>query len=255
MEHWLDYHRGMGQAPKKKLSATEQVKKHIQEELKKKKAKKSVPITTVVKKHVLDAYNKKVIDKANDPMQKIYNYAGTVHKLMVERNIPEPAATFAMYQSYFETEAFSNNGVKNYNNWSGIKFAGQKNAKKGPNGYAVFDSVADWANSFAYELRKGANPSAAKTLEDFVNRLKQNRYFEATVSDYYSGLKRARLVLRTLPAAEWNYDPTKNYNPETGISTDKPKESGKSDFFKDHPLVTGALLAVGGVLVMKALNN
>lgn len=162
-----------------------------------------------------------------DPLLKyVYSQADQVHGLMSSR-LPEPGATFSMYQSYFETSAWSDAKWKEHNEGSGIKFANQHGATKGANGYAYFEGSmgrAHWADAFAHELKKGANPAGAATLEDYVARLKKNRYFESSEALYLSGLKRARLVLSAMPAAEWNYNANTDYNPNTGISTDK-KES------------------------------
>jgi hypothetical protein len=131
-----------------------------------------------------------------------YSQANKIYDIIKQAGIPEPAATYALYQAYHETGAFTNNGVKKYNNYSGIMYAKQKGATKAADGYAIFDNLKDWAAALKHELTKGANPAGAKTLEDYAARLKKNGYFTDTLSNYTSGLKAARLVLKELPAAD-----------------------------------------------------
>lgn len=135
-------------------------------------------------------------------LQQIYTNAAWTHEQLRRFSLPEPAASYATYQIYFETNAYTNAGWNLYRNASGIMYAGQKGAKKGPNNYAMFDSFDNYFRSFVHELQKGTNPAGAASLEDYVKRLKANRYFQAKESDYLSGLKRARLVLKVIPAAD-----------------------------------------------------
>lgn len=162
------------------------------------------------------------MNNPTDPVVKYtFDQANKVIDALSAAGVPDPGRSYAVYQTYHETQAYTNNGVKQYNNYSGIKFAGQKGAKKGPNGYAVFDTMADWANAFKHEITKGANPAAATSLEDYAARLKKNGYYDDTLQNYIagpnnewlpdpeagyresiSGLKAARLVLKDLPATD-----------------------------------------------------
>jgi len=139
---------------------------------------------------------------AIDPLPQVFVNAIYIHNALVAAGIPEPAASYATYQVYHETGAFTNAGWKKYRNASGIMFAGQRGATKGPNGYAVFNTYQDWVNAFKYELTKGAAPAQAQSLEDYNNRLVANRYYTANASDYLSGMKRARLVLKIIPSTD-----------------------------------------------------
>ena len=189
-----------------------------------------------------------------DPLQYALQQAAQVSQLMAAR-LPQPGATFAMYQSYHETSAFTDYKWKDHNNGSGIRFAHQKGATAGKNNYAYFDTRENWANAFQHELTKKSNPAGAKTLEDYVARLKANGYMEATASDYLSGLKRARLVTRALPASEWDYTDKKDYNTDTGISTDKPDTDGILNnmlkWAKEHPLQATGAAALTIIVVSK----
>ncbi len=143
---------------------------------------------------------------ANNPQDAllIYTYAqaNKVHDALLRAGLSEPAASYGTFASYHETRAYSNAGAKQYTNYSGIKFANQNGATKGPNGYAVFRTIDDWAKAYAHELTKGKNPAGATSLEDFAARLKANGYYEDSLANYTMGLKRARLVLKILPAAD-----------------------------------------------------
>lgn len=94
------------------------------------------------------------------------------------------------------------------NNYSGIKWlnrARQKNATKGSpvppserfgpadnplNFYAKFNTVDDWAKDY-YRIVStfGAKPIEADTVENWVTRLKQNKYFGGSESGYLRGVK------------------------------------------------------------------
>jgi len=148
---------------------------------------------------------------AIDPLQQVFANANYIHNALVAAGIPEPAASYATYQVYHETGAFKNAGWKQYRNASGIMFAGQRGATKGPNGYAVFNTYNDWLNAFRHELTKGAAPAQAQSLEQFNTRLVANGYYTANPSDYLSGMKRARLVLKIIPSTD-----RAGFDPATG---------------------------------------
>ena len=191
----------------------------------------------------------------SDVLQYALQQAAQVSQMMASR-LPQPGATFAMYQSYHETAAFSDYKWKEHNNGSGIKYNHQRGATAGKNNYAYFATREDWANAFQHELTKKSNPAGAQTLEDYVARLKANGYMEASASDYLSGLKRARLVTRAMPAAEWDYSDKKEYNPDTGVSTDKPTNptnplTGLIDWAKAHPWQAAGGAALGIIVISK----
>lgn len=224
-------------------------------------AKSQAPVGTSKKitDQVKAAYNKQQKQAADNDtfMQPIYAMATNVLNMLLKRGIRQPGASYGVYQTYFETGAYKNAGALKYNNLSGIMYAGQKGAKKGPNGYAVFDNLDRWADAYAHELTKKSNPAGAGTLEDFNKRLVANKYYSANPSDYLSGLKRARLVLKVIPAADRaGYDPANGTTQDKGDldipgSTDYSKKSGK--WIKDHPMATGVLAALGIFIGIRAI--
>jgi hypothetical protein len=133
----------------------------------------------------------------NDPTHQAEVVGAQKVLQLMAGKVPEPALTYTAYQTRHETGNYTNAGWKQYNNASGIMYAGQKNARRGPNGYAIFNTFEDWANAYAHELNKGAYPPAkAKSLEDFNNRLHANHYYTASTTAYLEGMKRAQNALR-----------------------------------------------------------
>lgn len=133
-------------------------------------------------------------------LEYVWAQAQQVLDLMQARGISYPALGFCVYESYFETAAYHDYKWTDHNNGSGIMFANQKGASKGTDGYAWFDSRSSWADAFHHEITKGSNPAGAQTLEDYATRLQKDGYFTASYDLYLSGLKRARLVLKSIPA-------------------------------------------------------
>lgn len=188
----------------------------------------------------------------------VYSQANEVFELMKSR-LPSPAASYAVYQSYFETAAYSDYKWKQYNNGSGIHYNKQKGARLGKNEYAWFDSRMAWADAFAHELKKGANPAGAASLEDYVNRLAKNHYFgTGSPSDYLAGLKRARLVLKVIPAeqrAVQQPDGSSQDKQDLDIpgSTDYSKNKSALQQWEELPWYGKGAAILLGVVVIKAV--
>lgn len=120
-----------------------------------------------------------------------------IHDALISAGVPDPGATFAVMQSYYETGGWPGTYALywQHNNGSGIKYAGQSGAKKGQSGYAYFDTWNDWIRSFSHELLKGASPGTANNLDDYNTRLKANGYYGANMYVYLDGLKKANEAL------------------------------------------------------------
>ncbi len=200
-----------------------------------------------------------------DPLQRVYAAATKIHSELKKLGIPDPGASFATYQTYFETGAYTNKGWNEYNNASGIKFAGQRNAVKTNNGYAKFNTLADWARSFKHEITKKSNPAAAKTIEDYNKRLIANRYYEANPDQYLAGLKRARYVLKSLPASERaGVDKSGNWQDKRDMdipgSKSYPNTPGSADYNKYDPKnwpqwLQIAAAATAGIIIIKTVGK
>jgi flagellum-specific peptidoglycan hydrolase FlgJ len=102
----------------------------------------------------------------------------------------------AIAQLAHETAGFTSRVSEANNNLSGIKYINkpyQVNASKGllsPEGnyYAKYDSIKDWAVDYVRILSRGARPIDAANITDLSNRLKQNGYYNDTVTNYTAGL-------------------------------------------------------------------
>ncbi len=200
------------------------------------------------------------VKSGNDPLiDYVYAQANKLHPMLLQAGIPEPAASYGLYATYHETAAYSSPLYKDHNNASGIKFAKQAGAVKGANGYAYFNTLQDWANAYAHELKKRANPAGATSLEDFATRLKANGYYEDSFSNYLSGLKRARLVLKVLPAEQ-----------RAGVADDGTTQNaddldipGSKDYSKDgknwwsglEPWQKGGIIGFGALVVILAVKQ
>jgi hypothetical protein len=197
-----------------------------------------------------------------DPMvQQVYDEASKVHNLLVNAGIGEPGASYGTYAAYHESGAYSSPLYRLHNNATGIKFAGQSGAVKGDNGYAWWPGgLQGWAQAYAHELKKGANPAGAGNLEEFAVRLKLNHYYEDSYDNYLHGLKRARLVLKVIPAADRaGYDPaTGTYQDKRDLdipgSKDYSKESVTDWWNKRSNLEKGGIIA-GTVVLLAALTK
>lgn len=133
--------------------------------------------------------------------------AQAVSAELKRRNLPVSKLPLVMHQLAVESAGFTSNISANDNNFSGIKYFGQKQAVKGapvPNSeyikgakfgnfYAKYDTVNQWAEDYLNVLQKFGNPLDANTLEDFATRLKNGNngrsYFQATLPDYIKALK------------------------------------------------------------------
>jgi hypothetical protein len=116
--------------------------------------------------------------------------------------VPANVLPYIVAMVAHETGDFKSKLLYDHNNATGITFANkpalQKNATKGrplpeapAYNYAKFATLKDWAVDYIRLLNKGKNkPLAATTVEDFINRLKANSYFSATVESYLTGVKK-----------------------------------------------------------------
>lgn len=175
-------------------------------------------------------------------LDNVYANATKVLDALKAAGLSDPGATYAMYQAYHESQAFTSPLYLQHNNASGIKYASQKGATKGPgpNHYAYFDTLASWAAAMAHEATKGSNPAAAQSLEDYADRLKKDGYYEDTLDNYTHGLTRARLVLKEMPAADNAVGP--------GSATDSWK-----DKWNKLPLVGKIGVGVLGLFILKEI--
>ena len=108
--------------------------------------------------------------------------------------VADYVATQAMYES---KDGTSNVAMKN-SNYSGIKYTGRKTQKaakglQSPEGnyYAKYPSIGAWLDDYIRILKMGPGKpfSNAKNMQDYVTRLKLNRYFTDTAGNYLANMK------------------------------------------------------------------
>jgi hypothetical protein len=116
--------------------------------------------------------------------------------------VPANILPYIVAQVAHETADFNSRLLYDHNNATGITFANkpklQKNAIKGrplpeapQYNYAKFASLNDWAVDYLRLINRGKNkPLEALTIEDYVARLKANKFFTDTVERYTAGVKR-----------------------------------------------------------------
>lgn len=113
---------------------------------------------------------------------------------------------FALAQLLHETGNKFNTGIARAdNNFTGIKWINKpyQNATRGSlapaservkplsapiNYYAHFANTAAWAKDYARILNSGSKPLQANNIADFAARLKRNKYYTDSVSNYAKGL-------------------------------------------------------------------
>lgn len=200
----------------------------------------------------------------NDPLiQYVYDQANKIHRLLVDAGVPEPAASYGTYAAYHESRAFSSDLYKLHNNVTGIKFAGQKGAVKGngPMFYAWWPAgLEGWAAAYKHELQKGSNPAGAGSLEDFASRLKKNGYYEDSYDNYLNGIKRARLVLKVIPAADRaSTQPDGSVQAKQDLDIPGSKDYGKFDvqswWDRRSTLEKGGIIAAAVIALAAAVKK
>jgi hypothetical protein len=122
---------------------------------------------------------------------KAQDFVNVFSKAGVNANI----LPFLVAQVAHETGNFKSKLLADHNNGSGITWINnpkiQKNASKGrplPEDaryfYAKFDTLQDWAIDHVRVLKRGTKPIEATNVDDFVDRLKANKYFTAPIEVY-----------------------------------------------------------------------
>ena len=108
----------------------------------------------------------------------------------------DPLAKFATAQAAHETAVlgipFKSKIFRSNNNAFGMTYAGQAEAAGEKNGYAYYHyielSIADFADWYIKHRAGIINfPIFINTLEQYVNFLKKNDYFEDTEENYLKG--------------------------------------------------------------------
>lgn len=131
------------------------------------------------------------VGAAANSQQALYNQIIYLASLLYASGVPKGSlmATYCIAQCMFETADFTSAQSQNQHNYSGLRYAGQKGAKKGANGFATFDTAADWAHAYVATLHKAGTkgaPISAASAQDFYDRLLANKYFTLAEARQYS---------------------------------------------------------------------
>lgn len=138
--------------------------------------------------------------------QRAQEAGNAISRELKRRNLPQSKLPLIMHQLAVETAGFDSLLAVSDNNYSGVKFFGQKQARQGRpvprseyvkgakfgNFYAKYDSIGQWAEDYLNILQR-FKALDAETIEDFATRLKNGpggrSYFQSTLSDYIAALK------------------------------------------------------------------
>lgn len=183
-----------------------------------------------------------------------------VRQKLVNAGLSPDIATFAAAQSAFETNGWKSNVFKQNNNLSGITWINKpyqkatKGTKKPEGGYyAHYANMNDWANDFKRVISIGGAGAAihATDLQDYVDRLYKNHYFTSSPGPYYTALKTILQV-----AGDMQSQQTKQLDAAKEKEKNKGKNKGKGpNWFKQHPIWTGVIVAATAVVVIRSVNN
>lgn len=116
--------------------------------------------------------------------QAAVNILNSIYQELSSRGYTTMQILFMLSQILFETGLFTsvaNYNLINQNNFAGLTVVG--------GGYAQYNSVSDFCDSYIGFLTKGANPLGASSLTDFNNRLQQNGYYTENPTVYLNGLQ------------------------------------------------------------------
>jgi hypothetical protein len=129
--------------------------------------------------------------------------------ILKEKGKPMSQLRLLMLQAAHETGGFKSR-LSTVNNLSGIKYSpksailGESNSGiLSPEGnyYSKFDSIDSWARRHYQIVNRGANkPIDAQTIQDFAARLKANKYYTDTLTNYTKGLLSWQRSIDRLPA-------------------------------------------------------
>lgn len=120
---------------------------------------------------------------------KTVDAAGRVFQSMVANKYDQMAMPFVLLQTAFETGDYTSPAFLKDNNASGI--SPDKSHPHGASKWRHFDNLDEWAKKMKQLLlldRGAGAPMYAKTLNDYVHRLKKNGYFEESEAYYLHGL-------------------------------------------------------------------
>jgi len=187
-----------------------------------------------------------------------YSYS-SVKGMLQYVGVPPLVAPWSTGQTALETNDWKSHVSQADKNLSGITWINnpklQKNATRGtakPKSdgggyYAKFNTYNDWAADYKRIISKGGAhaPIEAKTLPDFVHRLKLNKYFQSSESDYLNGI--IAKIKKFEPLQQLHEQQLAQGITNWHEEHDNDPFPGQADFFawiKAHPLQAGGLALI-----------
>jgi hypothetical protein len=185
---------------------------------------------------------------ANEPY-KLTGTSATVYNTLLAAGFTLPSIDYVFLMCYMESGAWQNSFMKKDHNPGNIIFVHQQGATKG--GYmaanktyaAHYATLTDFAHDLMRVLSKPPGfPLQATSLSDYVHRLKLNGYFgKESEASYLAKMKGAAQRLRIIVKLK--------------DDTDQKIVMPKHNFFKDHPVLAGAAIVVGVLVVGKVVSR
>jgi uncharacterized FlgJ-related protein len=109
---------------------------------------------------------------------------------LIENGVNPITATFVFSQAAHETGNFTSYLYFSNNNCFGMKPPTTYVVAKGEkNGYADYESIEDSAKAMAIYLQAHNLSGGLSTLDQYVNNLYNQNYFEADLQEYLNGVK------------------------------------------------------------------
>ncbi len=191
--------------------------------------------------------------------QGLANFA-KVSRLLQQAGITGDLNSWASAQALFETNNLKSAPAK-YFNYSNIAYTPNSpfQSGRGYKNWAGYRNGLQWAKDYKRVInlhRNGTVIAGATSLPDFVARLYQTGYVDgkdpksAPESVYRQALASILIAKHDVPAT------AKAYEAATGdkvnLKTGKIKEK---NYWEKHPMITGALVIVGGVVAIKVISD
>jgi len=112
-----------------------------------------------------------------------------VYLRLIEAGFTPITAQYITAQAAHETANFSSQIFLQNNNLFGYKYVGQWRAQGEKNGHAYYKSISDSIADYSHYYKMAGYPKVFLSLTDFVTALKRNKYFEAPLQEYITGVK------------------------------------------------------------------
>lgn len=220
-----------------------------------------------------------IADPKAQTQGSMYEQIRYLQKDMFAAGFPRSYATsFATAVIMLESDWMRSNLARNYNNYAGIKFVGQKYAKQGPKApdggyYAAYGSFLDFCRDFLRVLSlntgKQGRPIDADNATAFMGRMKANKYFTDPnyVTKWNAAYKKVYEAVAFGKNQEQKFIQDRNdgretftIDPEKGIVDNAPfnadrKKTQIMHWVEDHPIIAGALGLGAFIFIVKVVER